>query len=118
MSQDRERLDRFLPMKPLVFDILMALSDGKSHGWALVRDVQQREGGAKILPANFYRTLRMLKEEGLIEDAPADSNEDANERRQYFRLTTLGTRVARAEALRIKALIVDPRVQKLLKAVR
>jgi DNA-binding PadR family transcriptional regulator len=113
---DRDRLERFLPLKPLVFDVLMALADGKRHGWALVREVQQREGGERILPGNFYRTLRVLKDDGLIEDAPGDSNEDPGERRQYFRLTALGTKVARAEAQRIKALVVDPRLRKLLKA--
>jgi DNA-binding PadR family transcriptional regulator len=113
---DRDRVDRFLPLKPLVLDVLMALADGKSHGWALVREVQRREGGERILPGNFYRTLRALKDDGLIEEAPGDAHEDPAERRQYFRLTALGTQVARAEARRIKALVVDPRLQKLLKA--
>jgi DNA-binding PadR family transcriptional regulator len=115
MSQDRPRVDRFLPLKPLVLDILVALADGKRHGWALVRDVQEREGGERILPGNFYRTLRALREDGLIEDAPGDSNEDPSERRQYFKLTALGTKVARAEAKRLKALVVDPRMQRLLR---
>lgn len=113
---DRDRVERFLPLKPLVLHILMALAEGKSHGWALVRDVQQREGGARILPGNFYRTLRALKDDGLIEEAPGDSAQDPAERRQYFALTALGTRVAKAEAKRIKALVVDPRLQRLLRA--
>ena len=115
MSTDRDRVDRFLPLKPLVLDILIVLSDGKRHGWSLVRDVQQREGGERILPGNFYRTLRALKNDGLIEDAPGDANEDPGERRQYFRLTALGTKVAQAEARRIRALVVDPRMKKLLR---
>jgi DNA-binding PadR family transcriptional regulator len=116
MAQDRDRLDRFLPLKPLVLDILIALADGKRHGWALVRDVQQREGGERILPGNFYRTLRSLKDDGLIEDAPGDATEDPGERRQYFKLTALGANVARAEARRIQALVVDPRLRRLLRA--
>jgi DNA-binding PadR family transcriptional regulator len=112
---DRDRVDRFLPLKPLVLDILMALADGKRHGWSLVRDVQEREGGERILPGNFYRTLRALKDDGLIEEAPGDPNQDPGERRQYFKLTTLGTHVARAEARRLKALVVDPRMRRLLR---
>jgi DNA-binding PadR family transcriptional regulator len=115
MPQDRDRVERFLPLKPLVLDILIALADGKRHGWALVRDVQEREGGARVLPGNFYRTLRTLKDDGLIEDAPGDANEDPGERRQYFRLTALGTKVARAEARRLQALVVDPRLKRLLR---
>lgn len=118
MSPDRDRVERFLPLKPLVLDILVALSDGKRHGWSLVRDVQQREGGERVLPGNFYRTLRALKEDGLIDEAPGDSNEDPGERRQYFKLTMLGTNVARAEARRLKALVVDPRLRRLLRVRR
>ena len=115
MPQDRDRLERFLPLKPLVLDILIALADGKRHGWALVRDVQEREGGERILPGNFYRTLRALKDDGLIEEAPGDAAADPGERRQYFKLTQLGAAVARAEARRLKALVVDPRLRRLLR---
>ena len=116
MAQDRERIDRFLPLKPFVLDVLLELAGGKRHGWSLIREIQQREGGDKILPANFYRTLRALKDDGLIAEADGDSNADPGERRQYFSLTTLGAKVARAEVKRLEALDVDPRARKLLKA--
>jgi DNA-binding PadR family transcriptional regulator len=116
MAQDRTRTDPFLPLKPFVLDVLLELAGGKRHGWSLIRDLQQRDGGDKILPANFYRTLRALREDGLIEEASGDSNEDPAERRQYFSLTTLGTKVARAEVKRLEALVIDPRARKLLRA--
>ena len=116
MPQDRDRLDRFLPLKPFVLDVLLALADGKRHGWALVREVQQREGGDRILPANFYRTLRALREDGLIAETGGDAGEDPAERRRYFTLTTVGAKVARAEVKRLEALVIDPRVRKLLRA--
>ena len=115
MTQDRELPDRFLPLKPLVLDVLLALADGKRHGWSLIRDIQQRDRGDRILPANFYRTLRALRDDGLIEEAKGDAAEDPAERRQYFSLTSLGARVARAEVRRLEALVVDPRAQRLLK---
>src|SRR5215207_7992870 len=113
---DRDRTDRFLPLKPFVLDVLLELADGKRHGWSLIRDIQQRGGGDRILPANFYRTLRALRDDGLIEEAKGDASEDPGERRQYFSLTMLGTRVARAEVKRLEALVIDPRAKKLLKA--
>src|ERR1044071_7794400 len=73
MSQDRVRIDRFLPLKPFVLDVLLELADEKRHGWSLIRAIQQRDGGDKILPANFYRTLRALKDDGLIAEADGDS---------------------------------------------
>ena len=115
MTQDRARADRFLPLKPFVLDVLLELADEKRHGWSLIRAIQQRDGGDKILPANFYRTLRALKDEGLIADADGDSNADRAERRQYFSITPLGAKVARAEVKRLEALVTDSRARKLLR---
>lgn len=115
ITQDRERPDRFLPLKPLVLDVLLELADGKRHGWSLIRDIQQRDGGDRILPANFYRTLRALRDDGLIEQAKGKAGEDPAERRQYFGLTSLGIKVARAEVKRLEAIVVDPRARRLLK---
>jgi DNA-binding PadR family transcriptional regulator len=116
MPQDRDRVDRFLPLKPFVLDVLLALADGKRHGWSLITEIQQRDGGDRILPANFYRTLRALREDGLIEEARSDAGDDPGLRRQYVSLTTLGAKVARAEVKRLEALVVDPRARKLLRA--
>ena len=116
MPQDRDRIDRFLPLKPFVLDVLLELADGKRHGWSLIRNLQQRDGGDRILPANFYRTLRALREDGLIEEVDGDAKDERGERRQYFDLTSIGAKVARAEVKRLEALVVDPRARKLLKA--
>lgn len=116
MTQDRDRVDRFLPLKPFVLDVLLELADGKSHGWSLIRAIQQRDGGDRILPANFYRTLRALRDDGLIEEVEGDAGADAAARRQYFGLTSLGVKVARAEVKRLEALVIDPRARKLLRA--
>jgi DNA-binding PadR family transcriptional regulator len=114
-----------LPLKPLVFDVLLALDAGERHGWGLVREIQQAEHHT-ILPANFYRTLRSLLAEGLIEEAaPPKSGRDrgahepasdAAERRRYFRLTPDGREVARLEAKRLKSLVDDSRLRRLLRA--
>ena len=79
-----DAIARFLPLKPLVFQILLALAESKRHGWSLVREVQQRFGADRILPGNFYRTLRRLRADGLIELAPGDRVEGTDERRQYL----------------------------------
>jgi DNA-binding PadR family transcriptional regulator len=115
MAQDRDRIDRFLPLKPFVLDVLLELADGKKHGWALIRDLQRRDGGDRILPTNFYRTLRALREDGLIAEADGDAGEDPGERRQYFSLTALGAKVARGEVKRLESLVLDPRARKLLR---
>ena len=110
-----ERLDDHLPLKPLVFQVLLALADGDRHGWSLVREVQQRGAFGKIMPGNFYRTLRAMLADGLIAEAdtPADER-DADERRRYFTLTTVGKQVAAAEAHRLEEAVIEARAKRLL----
>ena len=108
-------VDSHLPLKPLIFQVLLALADGERHGWSLVRNVQQRGGFERIMPGNFYRTLRAMLADGLIEEAagrPAAKDDD--ERRRYFTLTPLGGKVAAAEARRLQAVVQEARARKLL----
>jgi DNA-binding PadR family transcriptional regulator len=115
MAQDRDRVDRFLPLKPFVLDVLLELAEGKRHGWSLIRDLRRRDGGERILPANFYRILRALRDDGLIAEAAGDAAAAGDERRQYFSLTPIGAKVARAEVKRLESLVLDPRARRLLK---
>lgn len=103
------------PLKPLVFQVLLALVEEERHGWSLVREVQQRGGFDRIMPGNFYRTLRAMLADGLIEEADdrEESSED-DERRRYFRLTAAGSSAAAAEARRLEALVVESRAKRLL----
>src|SRR5687767_4645519 len=104
-----------LPLKPLVFQILIGLSEGERHGWSLVREVQLGAGGDRIMPANFYRTLRTMLAECLKEESSRREVADDDERRRYFRLTPLGQEAARSEARRLQDLMADARTKKLLK---
>ena len=104
-----------MALKPLVFEALVALSGGERHGWDLVREVRQRTGGERILPANFYRTLRTMLADGLIEESERRRPAGDDERRRYFRLTPHGEDIARAEARRLQELMNDARTRRLLK---
>jgi DNA-binding PadR family transcriptional regulator len=107
--------ERHLPLKPLVFQVLLALADGERHGWSLVREVQQRGGFGRIMPGNFYRTLRAMLTDGLIDESPYRPEPDQDdERRRYFRLTRLGEAVAAAEAHRLEAAVMEARAKRLL----
>jgi DNA-binding PadR family transcriptional regulator len=114
------RSDGSEPLKPLVFQILLALADeGRParttgrHGWSLVREIQQRGSFGRILPGNFYRTLRAMLADGLIEEVPGRAHAD-DERRRYFRLTPGGAEAAAGEARRLEALVVESRAKRLL----
>jgi DNA-binding PadR family transcriptional regulator len=109
------QVDRHLPLKPLVFQVLLALSDGERHGWSLVREVQQRGGFGRIMPGNFYRTLRSMLADGFIDESTnRPEPEDDDERRRYFAITARGERVAAAEARRLEAAVAEARSKRLL----
>jgi len=92
----------------------MALADGERHGWALVREAQQRGGFERLMPGNFYRTLRTMLGDGLIEESSsAGRTMPEDERRRYFRLTKLGAEVAAAEARRLEAVVIEARSKRL-----
>jgi DNA-binding PadR family transcriptional regulator len=77
--------------------ILVALSDGPRHGYAIMTEVE-RETGRPLRPGTLYAALSRLERQGLIEALPAA------DRRHPYRLTPLGAR-ALAEALeRLQAL--------------
>jgi DNA-binding PadR family transcriptional regulator len=76
---------------------------------------RETEGHLRIEPGNLYRSLRKMKEEGLIEESdrrPDPAQDDS--RRRYFRLTPLGERVLRAEAGRLEHQLEAARVRRLL----
>jgi DNA-binding PadR family transcriptional regulator len=100
-------VDAFLPLPPVTFHILMALADGDRHGYAIIQDVEARtEGELRLGAGTLYRSIHRLLEQGLIVESrrrPARALDD--ERRRYYRLTTLGTAVARAETRRLAQLL-------------
>jgi DNA-binding PadR family transcriptional regulator len=111
-----ERIERMLPLKPQDYHVLLGLSGGERHGYGLVKDIQRRSGGRiRLEPANLYRRLRRLMDDGLVEQSeerPASDVED--ERRRYYRLSGLGMRVLQAEALRMRELVEEAAALRLI----
>jgi DNA-binding PadR family transcriptional regulator len=108
--------DRFLPLKPLVFHVLLALKDTDRHGYAIKKEVATRTGGTIDLePGTLYRLMARLLKQGLIEESdrrPAPESDD--ERRRYYCITGLGRDVLAAEARRMHLLLADEAVQDLV----
>jgi DNA-binding PadR family transcriptional regulator len=110
----------FLPVKDLVFRILLVLADGERHGWSLVQTLDEPHGGTRLLPGHLYRTLDGMLMDGLIDerDRPAIRQTIPAKRgaapSRFFRLTPLGREVARAETRRLESLIERSRASGLL----
>ena len=99
--------ESLLPLSPLSFHVLVALADGERHGYGIIKEIEARSDGQMRPGAGtLYAAVQRLQDGGVIEecDAPHGS-EDTDARRRYYRLTTFGRRVARAEALRLARLL-------------
>ena len=103
MTQGTQAQDpqRFLPLTPVAFEVLLALGEGERHGYAIMRQVEDRtQGRTSLHPGTLYRALGRLVDSGLLCEIEDDS-EAGDERRRYYALTGLGRRVAAAESERL-----------------
>ena len=97
----------FLPLRPVDFHVLLALSAGDLHGYGLVRHIaDESDGRVQLVPGNLYAMLKRLLGAGLVAESrrrPVPGEEDV--RRRYYTLTALGREVAEAEARRLRDLL-------------
>jgi DNA-binding PadR family transcriptional regulator len=120
MSQREQRAEPPLPLTPAMFHVLVALSDGEKHGYAILKEVaEQTRGEVRLSAGTLYGIIKRLLAEGMIvecDERPAPELDDS--RRRYYRLTHWGRQVAGAEAERLEKLISMARVKRLLKNLR
>ena len=107
------------PLTPAVFHILLALSDGEKHGYAIMKEVEQQTNGSlRMGPGTLYGSIKRMLAAGLIEESgerPDPVVDD--ERRRYYRLSALGEQVAEAESLRLAQLVQVARQKHILTMV-
>src|SRR4029453_18550174 len=100
------------------FHILLALAAEDLHGYAIIQEVAMRTDGELNLSAGtLYRSIQRMLEQGLIvETRERPAPEDDDERRRYYRISPLGTTVAKAETRRPQQLVKIPRAHGLASA--
>ncbi len=107
MSKASQDPERFLPLTPAVFHILLALADKERHGYGIMQEIQTRTNGEmKMGPGTLYGSIKRMLADGLIAQSgerPDPTLDD--ERRRYYRLTDSGRRVAQTEARRLAQLV-------------
>jgi DNA-binding PadR family transcriptional regulator len=98
---------RFLPLPTATIHILVALSAGEKHGYAIMRDVEEiSDGHVRMGPGTLYGSVKRMLADGLIEEAAERPDPELDDqRRRYYRLTGLGERVCASELQRLEALI-------------
>lgn len=114
MSMDRDRrTESLLPLRPVEFQILLSLASSDRHGYGIIQDA--RELGETVPDiGTLYRALARMVDQGLIEATGSRPADDDNDRRNYYRITDAGRRVAKAEARRLAGLTQAARIGGLL----
>jgi DNA-binding PadR family transcriptional regulator len=99
--------ESLLPLPPATFHILVALADEDLHGYAVIKDVAARTGGAlKLSAGTLYRSVERMVEQGLIRETSSRPARDLDdERRRYYRITPFGREVAIAESRRLAQML-------------
>ena len=104
------------PLKPVVFQILLALAEQDRHGYAIMGAVREgSQGRIRLGTGPLYRHLKRLLDDGLVEESghrPAPDQDD--QRRRYYHLTHAGRSVLQAEARRLAELVDVTRALDLL----
>ena len=115
MDRDRRGAGSLVPLRAVEFHILLSLVAGERHGYGIIQDIQGRGETNAPDVGTMYRALARMVENGLIEAAARRPAPDAgDERRNYYRITDVGRRIAKAEARRLEALMRAARIGGLL----
>ena len=95
MTTPTSELGRFA--EPSLY-ILVSLSDGPKHGYAIMTDVEEMTG-APLGPGTLYGALARLERRGLIEALPPD------DRRRSYRITGLGATTLSAQLAHLEGFV-------------
>jgi DNA-binding PadR family transcriptional regulator len=110
LSKLMENTD-YLPLREPTFFILLSLSDGSKHGYAILKDVEALSNGRVALSTStLYEALARLLDQGLVARVSAAERDDAADShpgrpRKLYRLTLTGQRVLSAELARLEGLV-------------
>jgi DNA-binding PadR family transcriptional regulator len=85
--------------------ILLILSAGDLHGYAIALEIQRRDpAGPKVYPTNLYRRLHALADRGLIDNAGTELDERGRARKR-FTITESGRATLAAETRHLEGFV-------------
>ena len=96
-----------LPLTPVVFHVLLALADGRCHGYAIAQEVEkQTEGRVRMGPGTLYGSLQRMCDMELIKESRREGDAvGRGERRRYYKMTPFGRKVLQAETQRLSEVV-------------
>ncbi len=97
-----------LPLTEATFYILLSLSAGRKHGYAILKDVSALSGmTVELSTSTLYGALGRMQEQGLIKrvENETDATIGPGLPRKAYQLTDLGRRILKAEMARLRRLL-------------
>jgi len=118
-TRSSPKLESPIRLTPAFFHILLAVVSDASHGYAIMRAVQERTGGAvKLGPGSLYWAIKRLVDADLLKEVPAPSSGAEHERRRYYALTTFGRDVLKQEVEVLAEIVGYAESQKLIRRAK
>lgn len=101
----RDPVER-LPLSPPVFQVLLSLSRGPMHGYALLTDIRSRSDATIELGAGtLYAAIKRMTAAGMVEACdPPEGESGGDARRKFYQITEHGRAIAHEESRRVTAL--------------
>ena len=95
-----------MPLRRVEFHILLSLAVGERHGYGIIQEIEARREMSVPDVGTMYRALTRMEKAGLIAATSGRPVPDTNDkRRNYYRITRPGLRLACAEAQRLETLM-------------
>lgn len=117
MPAGKGQVEELIPLREPTTLILLALSTGKKHGYAILKDVGMlSQGRISLSTGTLYGALARLLDQGVIQKSAGDDGQDPEDdgaaggrARKYYELTPHGRRLLEAELGRMEALLAAAR---------
>jgi DNA-binding PadR family transcriptional regulator len=101
----------YLPLRDPTFYILLSLSPGPKHGYAILKDVESLSEGRLLLSTGtLYGAIYRLLDRSWIKRVDDPEPNNTERERKTYDLTELGRQVLKAEVERLQKLVAVAQV--------
>ena len=101
-----------LPLREPTFFILLSLSPGPKHGYAILKEVETlSEGRVMLSTGTLYGAIKRLLDRDWIKRVTDPIPNSTDRERKAYTLTELGRRVLKAEIQRLEKLVSVAQIQ-------
>jgi DNA-binding PadR family transcriptional regulator len=108
MNDDFSRL----PLREPTFFILLSLSPGPKHGYAILKEVEAlSEGRVRLSTGTLYGAIKRLLDDRWIRRVDDPLPQDTKRERKAYALTEQGRQILKAEIERLRKLVHVAQIQ-------